>query len=346
MKIPRMSPSRIAVALTCCLLLASVHSLNADVRIDEKTKFQLAGALGKIVNIFGGKSARDGVTSTVALRGDRKMTFNDTTGQIIDLSEEKVYDLDMKRKSYKVTLFADLRRQMEDAQKRAEASARQQPPGDRPPQAQQDPNQKDIEVDFDIKNTGQTKTMNGFNTHETIVTITVREKDKTIEESGGLIMTSDLWLAPTIAAMKEIGDFDVKYAQVLYGPMVAGASPQDMAAALAMYPMIKPALAKMTAEGGKIEGTPVMTTLTMDAVKSAEQLAEEQKQQQSADQPSSSGGGGLRGRLLDGLANKSQKKDEPQARATFMTTTSEVLKVTTDVGANDVAIPAAFKLSK
>ena len=132
----------------------------------------------------------------------------------------------------------------------------------------------------------------------------------------------------------------------MYGPMVAGASPQDMATATAMYPMIKPALAKMSAEGGKMDGTAVMTTVTMDAVKSADEMAQEQ-QQQSTDQSNSSGGsGGISGRLLGNLMNKSQKKDEPQARGTIMTTTSEVLKVTTDVAASDVAIPAGFKESK
>ena len=37
------------------------------------------------------------------------------TGQIIDLSEEKIYDLDMRRKTYKVTTFEELRRQMRGA---------------------------------------------------------------------------------------------------------------------------------------------------------------------------------------------------------------------------------------
>src|SRR5436305_13921754 len=115
-----MNRSRVSVVLTLSLLLASLVSLRADVRTDERTKFQLAGALGKIVNIFGGKGAREGVTSTSALKGTRKITFNDTTGQIVDLSEEKVYDLDMKKKTYKVTTFAELRRQREEAKKKAE----------------------------------------------------------------------------------------------------------------------------------------------------------------------------------------------------------------------------------
>src|SRR5205814_6941063 len=136
-------------------------------------------------------------------------------------------------------------------------------------------------------------TINGFDTRQMVVTITVREKGKTIEESGGLIMTTDSWLAPKIAAMKEISDFDVRYAQKLYGTMIAGVSAEQMAAAMAMYPMMKQALGKMSAEGGKIEGTPIQTTTTMDMVKSADQIAQEQKagsSESSSSTPTSAGG--------------------------------------------------------
>src|SRR4029077_17810040 len=98
-----------------------------------------------------------------------------------------------------------------------------------------DPNAKQMEIDFDVKNTGAKKTINGFDTHQAIVTITVREKGKTLEQGGGLVMTSDLWLAPKIAAMKEITDFEVRYAKQLYGTMITGVSAEQMAAAIAMY---------------------------------------------------------------------------------------------------------------
>ena len=58
----------------------------------------------------------------------------------------------------------------------------------------------------------------------------------------------------------------MSYAQKLYGPMVVGASAQDMAMAMAMYPQIKPALDKMRAEGTKIEGTAILTDIKMEAV--------------------------------------------------------------------------------
>ena len=341
--------SRIALALAVCVALGSTQALRADVRSDQKTKFQLAGALGRMVSMFGGKAARDGVTSTVAVKGNRKMTMNDTTGQIIDLSEEKVYDLDVKKKTYKVTTFADARRQMEEARKRAQDAAKKEQASAKAEPAKQDPNAKQYDVDFDIKNTGEKKDVNGFSTSQAVMTITIREKGKTLQQSGGMVLTSDMWMTPSIPAMKEVAEFDMKYAKALYGPMMSGASPQDMASAMAMYPMMKPALEKMSAEGSKLQGTPVMTVTTVDAVKSAEQMAAEQTS--TADSKSSGGApptsvGGLIGGFGKRMAQR--KSDDagaagPKDRSTVVTTSMEVLKVATAVSAEEVAIPAGFK---
>lgn len=347
-----MSHSRIALALAACLAVASTQALRADVRSDQKTKFQLAGALGKVVNFFGGKAARDGVTSTVALKGDRMMTTTgDSGGQIIDLAEEKVYNLDLKKKSYTVVTFAQLRQQMEEARKRAQEEAAKNPEADKP--AQRDPNAKEVEVDFDVKNTGEKKDINGFATTQSIMTITVREKGKTLQQGGGMVLTSDIWLTPSIPAMKEVADFHLKYAQKLYGPMIEGASPQDMASAMAMYPQMKPALERMATEGRKLQGTAILTTTTIDAVQSAEQMAASQS---SAGDAKSSGGSAPTsvGGLIGGFGRRMAKKKEdepavaagPKDRATVLTTTNETLKLSTTVADAEVAVPAGFKESK
>jgi hypothetical protein len=149
-----------------------------------------------------------------------------------------------------------------------------------------------------------------------------------------------MWLAPKIAAMKEIVDFDVRYAQKLYGGMVAGASAEQMAAAMAMYPMMKQAMGRMTTEGAKLDGTAIMTTMTMDAVKSEADMA-----QQPAEEKPAPGLGGL----LGGFAKKNAAKksdDGSNARTTFMTSTNELLKVATAVSATDLDVPAGFKENK
>lgn len=331
-------------------LASSAQMVSADVRTDQRVRFQLGGAIGKLVNIFGGKGAREGVTSMVAVKANRKATMGESSGQIIDLSEEKIYDLDMKKKTYKVTTFAELRAEMEKAQRQAEQRAREMPrdePSEPSPPAQQDPNQKEVEVDFDMKNTGATKNINGFDTRQTVVTITVREKGKTLDESGGMVMTTDMWLAPSAPSTKDLAEFDLRYAQKLYGPMVTGASAQDMAMAMAMYPQIKPALDKMRAEGGKAEGTAILTEMRMEAVPpgTANTTAAALPAPAPAQKKGRFGGvlGGLK-KMAEASQNNSSNA-KPQ-RSIILTTSVEMLKLTPDVTADAVAIPAGFKETK
>ena len=144
-----------AAALTLGFLAISPYSLKADVRADEKTRVELGGVLGRMVNIFGGKAAREGVTSTVAVKGDRKATLNDATGP--DHRFDRREDLRPRpeaKKTYKVTTFAELRRRMEEAQKKAEEDARKEKPAEKSTAPPPDEKQPQVEVDFDVKNTG------------------------------------------------------------------------------------------------------------------------------------------------------------------------------------------------
>jgi len=338
---------RARIVVSLLVVAAATASVSADVRTDQRVKFQLGGAIGKLVNLFGGKGARDGVTSTVAVRGDRKATMSDSTGQIIDLAEEKIYDLDIKKKTYQVTTFAELRQQMEDARRDAEKNAREQANESGQPSqpAEKDPNAKEVEVDFDVRNTPETRTINGFSTTRSVVTVTVREKGKTLDQSGGLVMTTDMWMTPSAPSTKDLADFDLRYAQKLYGPTVAGASAQDMAMAMAMYPQMKPALDKMRAEGGKLSGTAILTEVKMESVPpgTASQTAAAPPP---AEEPKRRGLGGMLGGLKK-MAEGAEKRNNSQPeRAVIMTTSIELLKLTTDVDAASVALPAGFTQSK
>src|SRR5262245_34176925 len=144
-----MNRSRTAVVVAAIFLAAGSAVVRADVRADEKTKFEFAGLLGRMANMFGGKAAREGVTSMVAVKGDRKATLNDSTGQIVDLAEEKIYDLDLKKKNYRVTTFAEIRRQMEEARKKAaEEMKKEQAKAESAPPPQEQPQENNLEIDF------------------------------------------------------------------------------------------------------------------------------------------------------------------------------------------------------
>ena len=119
-----MTHLRIAVTTAALIALAGASSLHADVKTEERMKFELGGMLGKMVNLFGG--GNDGTVTTVAVKGPRQSIMSDTVGQVIDLSEEKVYQLDIKRKTYRVMTFAQIRQQMEEARAKAEKAMREE----------------------------------------------------------------------------------------------------------------------------------------------------------------------------------------------------------------------------
>jgi hypothetical protein len=315
-------------AVAVPIVALATASVFAEVKTKDKSQFKFEGMLGRFVNFVGGKAAKEGVIGTSAVKGNRKATINDSTGQIIDLTEEKVYDLDVKKKTYTVTTFDELRRRMREDEERAKKEVDKEEPAER-----QEKPAKEVEVDYDVKETGQRKQIAGYDTHEAIITITVREKGKTLEEGGGMIMTTNSWLGPVIPEMKELTDFDLRYARQLAGPE-AVAQMQQLAAALAAFPMMKNAMGKMQQEGSKLQGTPLETTTVFESVKSKEQMAQMQQQQQS-----SGGLGGI-------LARKIAKKEEPKARGTIVTVHNEYLEVAKNVEAADVAVPADFKEKK
>lgn len=338
---------------TAILVLACSSAAVADVRVDEKTQLKFAGAMGQVVNLFGGGATRNGVVRTVAVKGDRKATRSDSNGQIVDLREEKVYDIDFKDKSYKVTTFAEIRRQLEEARQKAAQQAPQQAPPDAGAPAA-DAKEPQVEIDFSMKESGQKREINGFDAREVVMTIAVREKGKTLEQSGGMVMTSNIWLTPKIAAMDEVAAFDLRYAQQVN--VLAMFDAQQTAALMTMYPMMKPAIDRFEKESVNMDGTSVLTVATLDVVASAEQAAEQAKEQQgqsSAAQapPTSLGGlgGALGGRIGRRILSGGNKNADtaPAAstpgRATIMTMTDEVVKVTPSVSETDVAIPAGFK---
>ena len=337
------------------LVIVSAGLLRAEVKTQQKNQMQFPGMMGRMMGMFGGRAMREGTVETVAVKGNRKITVNDATGSIVDLDEEKVYELDMKAKTYKVTTFDEMRRRMLEAQERAKNS-----PAAQKSSAEPKNDAKQMQIDFDLKESGQKKDINGYNCREVVMTITVHEKDKTLEQSGGMVMTTHEWLAPRIAAMKEITDFDRRYAEKLRPPSlfaVGAPSADQMAAAAAMYPMLKDAMGKFQAENVNMDGTPILMVMTTDTVANPEQMQQQQQQPQQAQQndnttnvPTSIGGliGGFGRRAA---RNRSQQQQQQQqesgsstpGRSTMMTMNHEVIKVATDVSAADLAIPPGFK---
>src|SRR5690606_33622753 len=87
----------------------------------------------------------------------------------------------------------------------------------------------EFEVDFDVKETGERKPLAGHDARQVIMTVTVRQKGQALEDGGGFVMTSDSWLGPELAPLKELHEFDMRYFKQLYGTDPMGLAADQMA---------------------------------------------------------------------------------------------------------------------
>ena len=334
-----MTTRAIALATLGLSLLAPALA-HADVKTQERTQVRFEGAIGKMVNMFGGRGAREGLTTTISLKGQRMLSITGETGEIIDLAEEKVYTLDLKGKTYSVVTFAEMRKRMEEAMAKAKQDAAAAKPE---PETEKGEPTKEYEIDFAIAEGQGAKQVAGTDTKEQIATITVREKGQTLEAAGGLVLETHLWMAPKVPALQELNDFRAKYAQKVYGPMMAQAAP-NMTQAMAMYPQMKDAMAKFADEAKKLNGTPLLTEMVFIAA-----VPPGSQSEQKAEPAPGLGG------LLGGLGRFRKKGNDAPApapaaaaaapgRSTILTTTTETLQITASATDADVALPAGLKL--
>jgi len=317
-----MRTSLIAVALA---LTAS--TVFADATYQEKTQMHFAGAVGSIINVFGRSATHEGLITDVVIHKNRKLSRTGDTGEIVDLDREKVYYIDYGRQTYRVVTFDELRRQYEEQKERA-AKQQSRTAGKNEKQG------PEYEVEFSLKSTGNKETINGWPTHEEIATVTVHEKDKTLEESGGFLLTSDMWMGPRVAARREMIEFERRFVQKIYGDSFM-ADMRQAAAMLATTPAFAKAMKKYNEKQGSLDGSPIRTKMTFETV--AGKNGSPDQQQQSASPASAISG------LFGRMKQRRQGDEAGSQRSVMFESNSELLKASATATADDVALPAGFR---
>ena len=319
---------RKTLVLTATTIFTATLCL-ADANVQEKTQLHVGGMIGGIANAFGGKATHEGITSNTFVKGNRRARTTEGSSEIVDLDAEKVYKLDLGRKTYTVETFEEIRKRFEEQKERADSRRARQDNGKEKPQG------PEYEVDVTVKDTGQKQAINGYDTHEVVTTISVHEKGKPIEKSGGGIFKADMWIGPRIREMKEISDFERRYFAKLYGKEFGAADMQQMAMLIATNPMFAKAAKAFADKRSSFDGTPIRTILTFESVAGTEQQANGDE-----------GGGAPTGigSALGGLMKRARRRDAdsgPQ-RSTLFDSTNEILKASATATSADVSIPAGF----
>ncbi|MGI8989527.1 MAG: hypothetical protein ACR2I2_08070 [Bryobacteraceae bacterium] len=235
-------------ALTLVLICAATPFLYADFTYDSTSRIT-GGALVGMMKFAGAfsKDARkvmDPISSTTSIKGNRMVTKTADSSTIVDIDKETITHVDFARKAYSVVTFAQMKQAMEDM---AQKMQQQKGGGGQPP--------PDMQFDIKMNDTGQTKTINGNNAHEVVMTMTMQGADAKSGAKGGMDVTTDMWIAPKVSGYQEVRDFSRRMSQkIAWTPM---ANP------LINRPDMQRAMAELAKEGSKMDGLPVLETIKM-----------------------------------------------------------------------------------
>ena len=290
-----------------CLLQIS----QADVSYKQKTTS--SGTLA-----FGGTETQ----TAILLKGDKQkmVTQTEFTGklsklmpkketqsvQITRLDKELIWDIDLDKKKYTETSFEEMKKMFEETKKAI-------------PEADSLKTEKETvpEPKIEVSVTGKKKKISGYPCEQAIVKMTMEGEDEKSGKNQTFIITNEMWLTKDFPAQKEIKEFQNKMSRKLGMKQGYG---QDMFSAFTQFGID---VNKLSEAMKKIEGFPILQTITME-VEGEEIEAEEEEEEDEEDLEEEA----LKG-LAKGLFGKKEKERKEEGNI-ILSITTEMTEVKTD----------------
>ena len=210
----------------------------------EQTSKITGGAMMSMMRVAGAfsKQAREPIKTTIVVKGNRMATLHQDTATVTDLDKETITQINFKEKTYSVMTFAEMKEALTKSAQRM---------------GQKDEN-VDMKWKLDVKDTGQSKAIQGQNCSQHIVTITTEVKDQKSGQTGEMKMVSDMWLAPDVAGYEEIRKFHERMAAKL-----DWSSGQNFGAMMGGRAEFSQGMKEMQKQAAKLQGIPVLQITTM-----------------------------------------------------------------------------------
>ena len=254
--------SALVIGLT---LVVRAHCAYADIRVEERIVMEGFGVMamanmnGRSVTTIAGDRAR--MESDMQMQSKLVRMFAKDVGPtatIIRLDEDKVYELDLKKKQYTEETFAETRAKFQQMQSQA-AQAQSQP--------QQQPSPIDesqcewLEPKVDIRQSGEKASIAGLSAERMTIVASQPCKDKKTGQICEMVLTLDEWLSPEMSGRDEELKFYQAYAQKLGLDMSGSKDVTQRAEAL--FGRYKGIWSEVATKMRDVKGYPVKTTFAL-----------------------------------------------------------------------------------
>ncbi len=295
----------------------------------EESTFKFTG---KVLGFLSGGKGKEGV-------------------EIVRVDLDKVWSLDMKRKTYTERPIAAEPLPMEEKEEKGEKAP-----------AEEKPTHKIKKMDFSVKKTGEAKEVNGFKTSEVLAAMLVEIEDLQSQEVTTYTLETRLWITPWTSELRKAQEEEAAFSKAYLAKLTSKQQgklkdvfSKDMVRNLLGVggPKTEEALARFEAKLREVDGYPIVTDsrwlIQEDPKAKARREAERAKEDEGEGVNLSGGVSGVAGGLLGGFMKKKVKekaaaKEKEREGEPVLSTYHEVKGVEVVPGAKDLfEVPEGFK---
>jgi hypothetical protein len=361
--------------LTALTTLVATGVSHADVTMEQRMTVEGAGLMsaanmsGTTRTTISGEHSRSDSDLQLQSRVVRMLAHGagGPSADIVLLDQDKIYHLDLKKKTYSETTFAELRNRFQQATEQTKENPQQNP------QPVDDSQCEWLDPKVQVNQTGEKATIAGFEAQRLTISASQPCKNRKTGAICEMALGLDEWLAPQFTAGEEASRFQRAYAQKMGFDTAYSRDVSERAQKL--FARYKGVWSELATKMKDVKGYPVKMSFALafggqqckDNNAGTQQTADESSSQSSQSPPTSPGGlvGQLGGKLAGALlhrkkeppADKSSGDATAAANATaapasalppglvpLVTLTSELVSVSQEAVSPAVfALPADFK---
>ncbi len=219
---------------TLCLALAAAGAGRADFSYTTTMK----SSAGPMAAVAGGNDR----ASKTYLKGQKMKIESPDSIMIMDFDAQTITHLSPTQKTYTVSKFSELGAGMDKA---------------------------GMNVNIDVKETGQKKTINGFNSSEVVMTMEI-DNPQARQQGMKMKMEMDIWVSPDVPGAQELRTFYQKNAGKFPWGAMMGAGGRGSES-------MQKAITELRRKMAEIKGVPVLQVMKMGAAGNEAQMAQMQQ---------------------------------------------------------------------
>jgi hypothetical protein len=312
----------------------------------EKMNMKLTGSLGKFVTKMGGPMETDSIT---------------------DIDKDVVWTLDHKKKTYTENKIS-----LEMEKMKGQPATKEEEE-----EKEEKPKVKIIRNEFSVKETGEKKTINGFNCKKYLLIWLVETEDIETKEHAKNTMTSELWNTELTKELNALQKEEMEFNQAYLKKLGIEMSPEEAQKfGLGMMSgflgtdekATEENMKKLTKELSKVRGYTIASNIKWehesDSMKKQKEESakkekmEEPEEEESEDVDVSQGIGGFLGGVAKKAATKKIKEEKKKKEAeekeknkgkenVVFESYTEIKKISTSkIPQSEFSVPAGYKLVK